>query len=432
DMCLFAAGSNAAGQLGIGNTDDAHEFTPCRFLASNGTSINLPAEADVRSMAAGSNFTLLLIAGFESEHAELWASGLDSYGQLGPFWPEDVTVFRKVDLGLTGTPWANHEPIIVGVSWETTIVVLRLDGEDADDVVISLGSNNHGKLGVGTTRDSTSVPLIVPIANSLQGDDRLPNSLRILELGCGLNHILAIVGYQDSQDGRLSRSVVGWGAARHGQLGSTLPDPRSPLRGCQPIPALFISSYDNYNEHQQPILAALGQRHTVLLLPDGTLSICGSNDRGQLRHADRLTNVKDIGCTWNGTYAVLTSGSREAICSNGSNDKGQLGRIENQPIPPLDRVPNEVLIPLDRRVFDLACGSEHVAVLCRHETSGAFEVWGWGWNEHGNLGMGHQHDVRLPSMIWPPRNISYDELNAIELERVWAGTGTTFILCRGV
>ncbi|KZO92824.1 RCC1/BLIP-II protein [Calocera viscosa TUFC12733] len=427
-MHLFAAGSNAAGQLGIGSTDDAHQFTRCRFVASDGTSVNLPAEAEIRSLSAGANFTVLLVAGLESEQSELWASGSGSEGQLGPFWT-GTTTFRKVDLGLTGTPLANYEPIIVSTSWETTIVVLRLNDEDADDAIISLGSNTHGKLGVGHLPASTSSPLTIPITNTLTAN-RLPNSLHILELASGLNHILAIVGYQDAQDRHLVRTVIGWGVARHGQLGSTLPDPRSPLPGCQPRPALFISSYDYYNEHQQPVLAALGQRHTVLLLPSGTLSICGSNDRQQLRGADRLTNVKDIGCTWNGTYAVLRSGNRELMCSNGSNDHGQLGRVQNAPAPPADRLPHEVLLPLDRCIFDLACGSEHVVVLCRHETDGAFEVWGWGWNEHGNLGMGHRNDVRIPSIIWPPHNFTPDELAAMQLERVWAGSGTTFILCR--
>ncbi|KZT54705.1 RCC1/BLIP-II protein [Calocera cornea HHB12733] len=427
-MHLFAAGSNAAGQLGIGSTDDAHQFSRCRFLASDGTSVNLPAEAEIRSVSAGANYTVLLIAGFENDVNELWASGAGNAGQLGPTWSGTAS-FSKVDLGLTGTLLANYEPIIVGVSWETTIVVLRREDEDADDVVISLGSNTHGKLGVGPTPASTSSPVAVPVANSI-GETRLAHSFRVLELACGLSHILAIVGYQDAHDGHLVRTVIGWGVARHGQLGSTLPDPHSPLSGCQPLPALFISSYDYFNEHQQPILAALGQRHTVLLLPSGHLSICGSNDRQQLRHADRLTDVKDIGCTWNGTYAVMTSGERELICSNGSNDHGQLGRIENEPVPRADRLPDEVLLPLDRRIFDLACGSEHVAVLCRHEASGAFEVWGWGWNEHGNLGMGHTSDVRFPSIIWPPHNPTPDELATIQLERVWAGYGTTFVLCR--
>jgi hypothetical protein len=58
-----------------------------------------------------------------------------------------------------------------------------------------------------------------------------------------------------------------------------------------------------------------------------------------------------------------------------------------------------VNLPDTRRVVDFVCGSENV--LCVLESEGHMEVWGWGWNEHGNLATGSLDDVKVPITIWP-------------------------------
>ena len=42
----------------------------------------------------------------------------------------------------------------------------------------------------------------------------------------------------------------------------------------------------------------------------------------------------------------------------------------------------------------IAAGSEHSLAVTKHG-----QVFAWGWGEHGQLGLGHQHDVCCPSQI---------------------------------
>ena len=51
--------------------------------------------------------------------------------------------------------------------------------------------------------------------------------------------------------------------------------------------------------------------------------------------------------------------------------------------------------------MDFACGSKHA--LCALESEGQTEVWGWGWNEPGNLATGSLNDVRPIVRICPLR-----------------------------
>ena len=79
------------------------------------------------------------------------------------------------------------------------------------------------------------------------------------------------------------------------------------------------------------------------------------------------------------------------------------------------------------RVERLVCGSEHVVCLVEREGDvGRREVWGWGWNEHGNLGVGHTEDVDAPVRVWPPAG----ETASAEVVDLWAGCGTSWVLVR--
>ena len=56
------------------------------------------------------------------------------------------------------------------------------------------------------------------------------------------------------------------------------------------------------------------------------------------------------------------------------------------------------------------------------------EIWAWGWNEHGNLGLGHTEDVQLPLRIsMPDADTSASEVKFKGIAGVWAGCGTSWI-----
>jgi len=86
-------------------------------------------------------------------------------------------------------------------------------------------------------------------------------------------------------------------------------------------------------------------------------------------------------------------------------------------------VPAENLA-LPRSMGTIACGSEHTLVVLT-PVGGRGEVWGWGWNEHGNIGTGDTSNVRTPKRLWPPPagEIFVDDGPVV----VWAGCGTSWI-----
>ena len=79
----------------------------------------------------------------------------------------------------------------------------------------------------------------------------------------------------------------------------------------------------------------------------------------------------------------------------------------------------------------IACGSEHVLALVKSldqdSATPTSQIWGWGWNEHGNLGLGDTEDVKLPVRIWP-----FGVGVSVDVSGVWAVgivTGKPWGLC---
>ncbi|KAK0433962.1 regulator of chromosome condensation 1/beta-lactamase-inhibitor protein II [Armillaria borealis] len=362
--CLVSAGSNAHGQLANGTVDDSHVFSACVFT-------DLPTDCQIVDLCCGANHTLLLLETGEGLR-ELWGCGDGRAGQLGLDWVEPSTSFRPITLNRDG-----YTPKLVSASWETSYVVLSRPGQR--DVLISMGANDFGDLGVGTSR---SVAGIHVVGLPCDGEN-------ITALYAGQHHVVIQV------DGA---QLVGWGLSRHGQLG----EPKSKVALPRIIPI-----------EDQIMSLALGAQHTALLLTSGRVTWLGSNRKEQLHGIDMLSDVRMVGCTWNGTYAVI--GDR--IYSTGSHSKGQLGRS-------LTDLPY-VEFSHDHHLKKLACGTEHVLALF-DVVDGGPEVWGWGWNEHGNLGLGTTEDIRLPVKIWPRDSASGSGRAA----DIWAGSGTSWICVR--
>ncbi|KAG7452063.1 RCC1/BLIP-II [Guyanagaster necrorhizus] len=357
---LVSAGSNAHGQLANGTIDDSHTFAACIFK-------DLPPGCRIIDLCCGANHTLLLLETGDGIH-ELWGCGDGRAGQLGPDWVEPSTSFRPVMLNCDG-----YAPKLISASWETSYVVLACPGQR--DVLISMGANDFGDLGVGTSRSAVDFHVV-----------ELPcNGETITALHAGQHHVVTQV------DGA---QLVGWGLSRHGQLG----EPKSKVA----IPRII--SVDG-----QIKSFALGAHHTVLLLTSGHVVGLGSNRKEQLHGLETSSDVRLVGCTWNGTYAVLG----DQIHSTGSHSKGQLGRSPTDPY---------VKLPQNHHLKKLACGTEHVLALF-DVVDGDPEVWGWGWNEHGNLGLGTTQDIRHPVKIWP-RDSAPVSGNAVD---IWAGPGTSWI-----
>jgi protein ATS1 len=177
---------------------------------------------------------------------------------------------------------------------------------------------------------------------------------------------------------------------------------------------------------------------SLFLHASGQISALGSNRKGQLQLLPSKS-VRTIGCTWNGSYAVVESNEGCRIHSSGSNSHGQLGLLKaaDPHITNTGIVHFPEIFDYKSTSIEIACGSEHILVLSRHNMGEdrfvqhqVVKLWGWGWNEHGNLGIGNTDDTFLPLKIWSnePGFISYFK-GVHEVIGIWAGAGTSWICC---
>lgn len=425
---LLSSGSNAQGQLANGTMEDSHVFQPCSFSSCAPTTMPVDTTR-VLNVTCGANHTVVLLEMRRSGKLEtqLWGSGDGSAGQLGAMYRqsgEECTVFRPIALPLEQEGLSGYQPKLVAASWKTTYVVLSCDGRS--DVLISMGSNDFGDLGVGmSVEESKTEPFHIVRFDHLAFDGiSLKNAdIEILFLVTGQRHVVIQleVAWGDEPP---QRCIVGWGTSRHGQLGNVLDEKG---RSISYIATPRIVSIEN---HRDPIVAAaLGSQHTVLLRRSGSILGFGSNRKGQLQGLGDVKHATKIDCMWNGTCAVIeTDNGVEQISTTGSSAYGQLGRqVESCTSVPL--APVELRSPEASKILALACGTEHVLVLCsqKSEAGESPEVWGWGWNEHGNLGVGTMENAFTPIQLWPPESGLEGQKHQYAIG-IWGGSGTSWIV----
>jgi protein ATS1 len=410
-LTLLAAGSNACGQLGTGSLNDAHRFTPCIF-GDSPPGMLPPNTHSIIQLASGANHALILLrrAGSgtsDNPRNELWGAGNGGRGQLGPSWSNrtstSTSVFQPIDQVPDG-----HEITSIAAAWETSYIVFSRNGRD--DVLMSMGADDFGDLGVGgTKKQGNGKERLIHVVDLIASVDSVtPCTLKILELVAGPHHVVARLSYVDLS-GRAVQKLVGWGASRQGQLGVTSRAVTSPIEIQLPQPRPRITQI------------ALGNQHTVFRHFDGSVTALGSNRRGQLGSISSLRDITAVQCTWNGTLAVTSDSCTSLLSSGGMNEAGQLDDHSGEPsFAPVD-------LHLDGKLLGVvACGSEHTLVIS-YSVDGYAEVLGWGWNEHGNLGTGDTSNIRAPTTLSTSaagdKNVDDGPIFA------WAGCGTSWVFC---
>lgn len=381
-LSLLVAGSNAHGQLGTGDCEDVHNFIRCLFHWDGIDRDEMPpGSARVERIVGGANHTLLLTSTTDRS-SELWFNGDNSKGQVcASASKKDTTVFRRISIEYQSVlGWRLKN---IAAAWETSYFVLS-DG--SKDAILAMGSNERYMLG----HDGLDGVHLIDLSGPLDGADYI-----VRDIVAGPMHVVALLHLPS----RSQSVAVGWGTTKHSQLGE-------PIEKVWNRPRIIALP-----ESTSIASVALGNQHTVFRHIDGTVTALGSSRVGQLAGVSYQHDVGSVQCTWNGTY-ILSAGN---VLSTGKNDNGQLGRSTSPSSPPSLA---QVTFPstfADKRIHHIACGSEHVVVLTDDG-----EVWGWGWNEHGNLGTGDRENVLLPVRLWcADRGQS--------ARGIWAGCGTTFV-----
>ncbi|PWN23694.1 RCC1/BLIP-II [Microstroma glucosiphilum] len=359
--------------------------------------------------------------------------------------------------------------------------------------------------GVGVISLSGAVP---DDEDGASARERGRGRLEIVHLVGSVRHVVLLASWLTScgsnTHGR-RYALIGWGAGRQGQLGSL--DAQSTTQGRSTgsgapagagagniiwTPRLIrLWSSEQLDIDTQASLS-LGRDHTALLVPshwrsessrneeeedqgESRLLLLGSNKYGQLAISasigpgaqSEVRNAISIACTWNSTLLFLADGS---LLASGRNDKGQLGGETEQKQQRSPALAQLVRVPAvdagshgGARALKqaLVCGSEHALLLVQSSSSSSSSllqgspstevgrqssVWGWGWNEHGNLALGGRRfpsegqgkeeeaveDQRTPVRIWPAPaalEAAGDSAPAVHevATHVWAGCATSFV-----
>lgn len=409
ELRLYTAGSNSHGQLGIGHEEDAHTFTSCNLAieVSDAQTIHV-------KICAGANHTLLLVE--QDGIRELFGAGSSKRGQLGraeeenrlSFVPLSLSTILECiqddDAGLEDKNWRLKD---VAAGWETSFFLLENAKHPAETLLLAAGSDDFGQLGVKNTAN-------VSVLNRIH----LPAGTSASQIHSGPRHTIAVM-----EDG----TTFGWGASRHGQLG----DASEQAIAHVPVEIAVI----RYTASKGQNSVALGHQHTLLIsnVPNKPIQALGNNKKGQLGTLDvkarsahpalsgHVLSEDDIArdlqvfANWNSSFVLDKDAN--TLYSFGNNASGQLGRDSKEP-GDVGTVDFEVE---DTRMVikQVATGSEHALAIL--ETDGQMAVWGWGWNEHGNLGLdeGKLEDVKKPVHIGIPGEGA--------IHSVHAGNGTSWV-----
>lgn len=349
-MKLYSWGANSHGQLGQNVVSEAC-CTPTEISISNLDPSN------ISSIVGGGGHTLVL-----DRAGKTYSCGWNNKGQVGVA-EHEVTTFRPVES-------LPNKIIQLACGWDSSLAVA------ADGSLLVWGSNSYSQLGLPKQKFSC-----------LNSPKHVP-SVKVKRASLGLRH-LALV----AEDGK----VFVCGSGSKGQLG--LVDSNG-----HPFPE--ICTLTEVSQLSNIIDISCGQHHCIALSDVGKIFVWGDNRFGQLGldstvqpvvyepqelSLSALTGVKgDPSSVYAGwTHSVLLTDKGEVI-NWGRNTYGQLSNNGRRRAVSW----NPTLLSIDERIKQIAVGSEHNIILT--ETG---SIMSWGWNEHGNCGVGTQENVLEPTLI---------------------------------
>ena len=266
-------GQNLLGQLGQNDLTNRSTVVPVLGISSQAIAV-----------ACGGYHTAILI-----NDGTVRVCGRNDFGQLG----QNNVLTRSTVVSVLGI--SSQAIAVAGGRFHTAILL-------NDGTVRVCGHNQYGQLGQNDIQTTRSTVVAV-----------LGISSQAIAVACGFFHTAILLN---------NGTVRVCGRNNVGQLGQNDVVTRSTV-----VSVLGISS--------QAIAIACGSYHTAILLNDGTVRVCGNNLNGQLGlndTANRSTVVSVLGIL-SQAIAVACGASNMAILLNdgtvrvcGRNDRGQLGQ----------------------------------------------------------------------------------------------------------
>ena len=222
-------------------------------------------------------------------------------------------------------PFSNSKVLSESVYDEDGLPVFDISVDPSRSRVYVWGDNTNGKLGYYGEEHEGFTPRQIPVLDGLQ----------VTSVGCGPEHSAAV-----THDGK----VLTWGMGEKHRLGHGQEVPEGSPRLVEGL------------QHEDVISVTCGEQYTAALTRNGDVYTWG-DDSGKLF----------------GSSGVLGHGD-----------------LEPQPVPKLVDAFREE----DVRIVQIAGGKGHLVALDEHGG-----VWTWGKGEYGRLGNGEVGNVSLPEPV---------------------------------
>ncbi|CAE7237268.1 UVR8 [Symbiodinium sp. CCMP2592] len=301
---------------------------------------------DLVPLAAGAYHTVVV-----AKSGQIWAAGGNDDGQLG-----------------TGNTVGQHALVHVAFDGKKIVAVATGDSHSAaiteSGELWTWGFNGDGELGVGDTT-SRHAPVCVSV-----------NGQKIVAVAAGGGYTAAI-----TESGELWT----WGCNDDGQLGvGDTKDRAAPVK-------VSVNG-------QKVVAVAAGYWHTAVITESGELWTWGCNDDGQLGVGDTKDRAAPVKVSVNGqkvvavaagywhTAVITESGELWTWGYNGDGELG-VGDTTSRHAPVCVSVNGQ-------KIVAVAAGGGYTAAITE---SG--ELWTWGCNDDGQLGVGDTKDRAAPVKV---------------------------------
>ncbi|XP_057791578.1 ultraviolet-B receptor UVR8 isoform X2 [Salvia miltiorrhiza] len=369
----FAAvwGNGDFGRLGLGNLKS--QWRPKPILPS------AFGDQSLKEVASGGAHTLFL-----TENGDVYATGLNDFGQLGISETQDYSTNKELLTTLSSI--TRHAKLFLELGAILSKGLFVRCSEDGE--LYLWGKNANGQLGLGKKAQR-----IVPLPCKVQCLD----GVAIRTISLGFEHSIAITD---------NGEALSWGGGESGRLGH---GHESSILGFQKSSREYTPRLIKSLEGVQVKSVSAGMLHSACI-SDGSVYVFGEKELGKwgFGKAKNVTTPStistlpfsdEVAC---GAYhtCVITNGGE--LYSWGSNENGCLGiGCTNVSYSP-ERVQGSLLT---QPVIKVSCGWKHTAAV----SGGHGYTWGWGGSNGtfqddghspgGQLGQGDDIDYVEPMLL---------------------------------